>query len=470
MSAEAYDYSQDDPTSGPGLDEEHPLSVTQLTMCIKQLVEGSLPQVWIEGEVSDLSRPSSGHYYLTLKDKHCQIRAVMWRTAAQRLPFQLEDGQAIICSGAVEVYAPRGTYQMVINRVQPKGIGSLQLAFQQLHKRLTSEGLFDPSRKRPLPPFPVRVGFVTSPSGAAVHDFVEAARRRWPLLELLVIPAKVQGIGAVEDIVRGIAVAATLNPALDLLIVGRGGGSLEDLWCFNDERVVRALAASPIPTISAVGHEVDVTLSDLVADARALTPTHAAEVGLPNSAEIAAFVAQSQMRLATTFHSRLRHARERLAQLSSSRTLVNPHELVNMRRQLLDEWESRGRAAMWNGLRRHEQRVQGIARAAHALSPLQVLSRGYSLSSRTSDGALLHSANDVVIGDRMTTVLERGSVISQVLSTTKDTVLLSTSSSGHTSLNADATSNLKTSSADGDTSPAATAVEHPPRLKNKVRS
>jgi exodeoxyribonuclease VII large subunit len=455
MSAEAYDYSQDDPTSGPGLDEDHPLSVTQLTMCIKQLVEGSLPQVWMEGEISDLSRPSSGHYYMTLKDKHCQIRAVMWRTAAQRIPFQLEDGQAVICAGAVEVYAPRGTYQMVINRVQPKGVGSLQLAFQQLHKRLASEGLFDPARKRTLPPFPVRVGFVTSPSGAAVHDFVEAARRRWPLLKLLVIPSKVQGAGAVEDIVRGIRQAADMRPALDLLIVGRGGGSLEDLWCFNDERVVRALAASPVPTISAVGHEVDVTLSDLVADARALTPTHAAEVGLPNSSEIAAFLAQSQLRMATTLHSRLRHARERLTQLSNARTLVNPHELVNMRRQMLDEWEVRARAAMWHGLRRHEQRMQGVARAAHALSPLQVLARGYSLTTRDRDGQLLRAAADVVIGDQITTVLEQGSITSQVLSTTHDTVIVPA---------------VTTNASVEDIENSSLGEDSPPRAQKKVRS
>ncbi|MCC6510907.1 MAG: exodeoxyribonuclease VII large subunit [Pirellulaceae bacterium] len=418
-----YDYSEDDPTTGPGLDEERPLSVSQLTMCIKQLVEGSLPQVWLEGEISDLSRPSSGHYYLTLKDKNCQIRAVMWRTAAARLPFQLEDGQAIVCQGGVEVYPPRGTYQLVIQRVQPKGIGSLQLAFQQLHKRLSAEGLFDAVRKRPLPRFPERVGFVTSPSGAAVHDFLEAARRRWPLMKLLVIPAKVQGAGAAEDIVRGIQMAARVRPKLDVLVVGRGGGSLEDLWCFNDERVVRALIASPMPTVSAVGHEVDVTLSDLAADVRALTPTHAAEVALPKAAEIAGFLSQARMRLTTTLHSRLRHARERLDQLGRSRALAAPHELINMRRQLVDEWEMRGRAAMWQGLRNHEARMQGLARAAHALSPLQVLSRGYSLTSRTQDGRLLHDASEVVIGDQITTVLQHGSVQSQVVAVNGRNVL-----------------------------------------------
>ena len=410
-----YDYSEEDPTDAPGLDESHPLTVSQLTLVLKRLIEGSLPSVWLEAEISDLSRPSSGHYYMTLKDKNCQIRAVMWRTAAARLPFQLEDGQAIICQGGVEVYPPRGTYQLVVQRVQPKGLGSLQLAFQQLHKRLAAEGLFEPHRKRPLPRFPVRVGFVTSPSGAAIHDFVEAARRRWPLMQLLVIPAKVQGVGAAEDIMRGIGIAAKLSPQLDLLIVGRGGGSLEDLWCFNEEKVVRALAACPIPTISAVGHEVDVTLSDLVADARALTPTNAAEVGLPSASEIAGYLAQAQMRMTTMLHSRVRNLQQRLVQLAHSRAIDRPQELIHMRRQIVDEWESRARTAMWQLMRQHRQRVEGLARAAHALSPLQVLGRGYSLTSRSDDGQLLRDADEVVNGQQITTVLERGTLISQVI-------------------------------------------------------
>lgn len=424
MAVQAYDYSEDDPTTTAGLDEDHPLSVTQLTLCIKQLVEGSLPQVWLEGEISDLSRPSSGHCYLTLKDAQCQIRGVMWRSAVQRLPFQLEDGQAIVCCGAVEVYPPRGTYQIVISRMQPKGVGSLQLAFQQLHRRLAAEGLFDPARKRPLPRFPRRIGFVTSPSGAAIHDFIETARQRWPALDLLVIPAKVQGPGAAEDIARAVELAGALRPVLDLLIVGRGGGSLEDLWCFNDERVVRALVQSAIPTVSAVGHEVDVTLSDLAADARALTPTNAAEVALPSAAEIRAQLAQCHLRATNTLRTRLRHARERLDHVRAARTLVNPHELVAMRRQLVDEWEMRAGSAAWQVLRSAQERLQGMARAAHALSPLQVLARGYSLTSRSSDGALLHAAADIAVGQHVTTVLQQGSFISQVVSVSEDTLLV----------------------------------------------
>lgn len=228
------------------------------------------------------------------------------------------------------------------------------------------------------------------------------------------IPAKVQGPGATEDIVRGIGIAAKLQPKLDLLVVGRGGGSLEDLWCFNEEKVVRALAACPIPTISAVGHEVDVTLSDLVADARALTPTHAAEVGLPSASELAGYLAQAQMRMTTTLHTRIRHLQQRLEQLSHARAIARPQELIHMRRQMLDEWDGRARMAMWQLLRQHRQRVEGLARAAHALSPLQVLGRGYSLTSR-SDGQLIRDADEVVNGDKITTVLERGAIVSQVI-------------------------------------------------------
>ncbi len=407
-----------------GMDESHPLTVSQLTVCIKRLLEQALPTLWLEAEIGDLSQPSSGHCYMTLKDSQCQIRAVMWRSAAQRLRFKLEDGQSVVCFGGVEVYPPRGTYQLVIQRIQPKGMGDLQLAFQQLHKRLNAEGLFQAERKKPLPAYASRIGFVTSPSGAAVHDFIEAARERWPMMELVIIPAKVQGEGAAADIVRGIRMAAKIRPRLDVLIVGRGGGSVDDLWCFNEESVVRALAASPIPTVSAVGHEVDVTLSDLVADARALTPTHAAEVVLASAREIRNYLDQVQQRTMLQQYARLENLRHRVEQLGHARILANPHETVFMRRQMLDEFELRARNAAWNGLRSQNERLQGMARAAHALSPLQVLARGYSLTSRKETGQLLRNASDVVIGEHLHTVLEQGSVTSQVIEVVPETLLV----------------------------------------------
>ncbi len=256
-----------------------PLSVSQLTLLIKESLETEFPAVWVSGEVSDVAKPQSGHVYLTLKDKQAQIRGIIWRTVAARLKFDLRDGQEVVCRGGLDVYPPRGVYQLIIRQIEPLGVGALQLALRQLHQRLAAEGLFDPSHKQPLPRFPQRVAFVTSPTGAAIRDFLEVARRRWSGVQVLVIPAKVQGAGAAADIVRGIETANRLADPPDVLVVGRGGGSLEDLWCFNEEPVVRAIYASRIPVVSAVGHEIDVTLSDLVADVRALTPSEAASVG-----------------------------------------------------------------------------------------------------------------------------------------------------------------------------------------------
>lgn len=398
----------------PGASNRRPLSISQLNYYIKHLVEESFPNIWVTGEVSDLSRPSSGHIYFTLKDEQSQVRAVIWRTTAQRLPFQLKDGLKVICGGAVEVYTPRGSYQLIINQLQPQGIGPLQLAFQQLHKKLAAEGLFDPAKKRPLSKFPKRIGFVTSPSGAALHDFLEAARSRWPDICLTVIPARVQGERASEDLIRGIRIAQKLVPRLDLLIVGRGGGSMEDLWCFNEESVVRALAASKIPTVSAVGHEIDVTLCDLAADLRALTPTHAAQLVLPDQAELSRQIGQLARRSRGAMYNRIQQLKQRLAYMSDRSVLARPHELHKQRRQLVDEFDLRARAAIWNLWQVKSEKLGGIARAAAALSPLGVLARGYSLTQVDGSTTPLTSYRSVVPGDSIRTTLKDGVVISEV--------------------------------------------------------
>ena len=262
------------------------LTVSQLTARIKDLLEGAFPSVWVAGEVSNFSRPQSGHCYFTLKDDQSQIRAVMWRGTATKVKFDFADGLEVICRGHLDVYGPRGSYQLVVDELQPKGVGALELALRKLREKLAAEGLFEPARKRPLPVFPRRLAFVTSPTGAAVRDFLEVLRRRWRGVDVLIIPARVQGDGAAAEIVAGIRAANRLVPRPDVLVVGRGGGSLEDLWAFNEEPVVRAIAASKIPTVSAVGHEIDVTLSDLVADVRALTPSEAAERVVPAEDEM----------------------------------------------------------------------------------------------------------------------------------------------------------------------------------------
>ena len=283
-------------TSSPAAQQT--LTVAQLTAQIKNTLEGEFPSVWVVGEISNYSRPQSGHSYFTLKDDQAQIRAVMWRSAAAKLKFEVADGLDVVCHGHIDVYAPRGSYQLVIDELQPKGVGALELALRKLREKLAAEGLFDAARKRKLPAFPRRVAFVTSPTGAAIHDFLQVLRRRWRGVDVLVIPARVQGEGAAQEIVDGIRLANRVSPRPDVLIVGRGGGSLEDLWSFNEEPVVRAIAASKIPTVSAVGHEIDVTLADLAADVRALTPSEAAERIVPAAEEISARVRAYQRSIA----------------------------------------------------------------------------------------------------------------------------------------------------------------------------
>lgn len=257
------------------------LSVSELTEQLKELLEVAFPIVWVSGEISNFSRPQSGHCYFTLKDDRAQIRAVLWRGDASRVKFDLHDGLEVICQGGLDLYAPRGAYQLVIRQLQPKGMGALELALRRLREKLAAEGLFDPARKRPLPRFPRRIAIVTSPTGAAVRDFLEVLGRRWRGVDVLVVPARVQGDGAAQEVAQAIARVNRLAAPVDTLVVARGGGSLEDLWTFNEEVVVRAIHASRIPVISAVGHEIDVTLSDLVADVRALTPSEAAELIAP---------------------------------------------------------------------------------------------------------------------------------------------------------------------------------------------
>ncbi len=242
------------------------LTVAELTARIKDLLETSFDSVWVAGEISNLSRPHSGHCYLTLKEDEAQIRCALWRNTLSRLRFDLNDGLQVVCRGRLDVYAPRGSYQLIIEDIEPKGIGALELALRQLRDRLAREGLFDPARKRPLPAFVRRIAVVTSPSGAAIHDFLQVLGRRWRGADVIIFPTRVQGEGAAAEIAAAIATANRLPLAIDCLVVTRGGGSLEDLWAFNEEAVVRAIHASRIPVICAIGHEIDVTLSDLVAD------------------------------------------------------------------------------------------------------------------------------------------------------------------------------------------------------------
>jgi exodeoxyribonuclease VII large subunit len=384
------------------------LSVSQLSQLIEGTLESAFQSVWVSGEVSEVSRPHSGHVYFTLRDEASQIRAVIWRSVASRLRFKLEDGQQVICHGDLDVYPPRGTYQLVVQQVEPEGLGALQLAFKQLQARLAAEGLFEPERKRSLPLFPRRVGFVTSPSGAAIRDFLQVAARRFHGVEILVIPARVQGDGAGAEIAHGIELANRLRPELDVLVVGRGGGSLEDLWSFNEEIVVRAIFASHVPVVSAVGHEIDVTLSDLVADVRALTPSEAAELVIPSAEELTARLAAFQRRIVSMLRSRASAARRHVEQLARSRVLRNPKALIYDRARRLDELDAHVERAIRRRLKSAGERLSAIACRAEALSPLAVLARGYSVTTRETDGKLILAADELAIGDRVLTRLSRG--------------------------------------------------------------
>jgi len=390
------------------------LTVAQLTAQIKDSLEGGFPNVWVTGEISNFSRPQSGHAYFTLKDDQAQIRAVMWRSAAARLKFEMADGLDVICHGHLDVYAPRGSYQLVVDELQPKGLGALELALRKLREKLSAEGLFDPARKRALPMFPRRVAFVTSPTGAAVHDFLQVLRRRWRGVDVLIIPARVQGEGATQEIVNGIRLANRIEPRLDVLVVGRGGGSLEDLWSFNEEAVVRAIAASRVPTVSAVGHEIDVTLSDLAADVRALTPSEAAERIAPAAEEIGARVRAYQHRLRHAAQRRVAWLRARYDGLASQRTFRRPFDLVHERSRRLDELEAHGHRSMHRLMHEGESRLARLAGKIESLSPLAVLARGYTITQNAANRAVVREAAQLKVGQSIVTRFVRGNVFSTV--------------------------------------------------------
>jgi exodeoxyribonuclease VII large subunit len=404
------------PLFPPEPDDKPPpvFTVSRLTQLIQGTLQSTFSSIWVSGEISEVSRPHSGHLYFTLKDETSQIRGVIWRSAASRLKFQLEDGQQVVCLGDIDVYPPRGTYQLIVRQVEPQGVGALQLAFKQLQKRLEAEGLFDPRHKRPLPPFPRRVGFVTSPSGAAIRDFLQVAVRRFRGVHFFVIPARVQGEGSAQEIASGIELANRLEPPLDVLVVGRGGGSLEDLWSFNEEVVVRAIFASEAPVVSAVGHEIDVTLSDLVADVRALTPSEAAERIIPSADELTSRLSALQRRMAALLRARLTAARQRVEQLARRRILRDPRSLVYDLSRRLDELDQQAARAVHRRLDQSREKVASLAARLDSLSPLAVLSRGYSVTTRLDSGEVVRNGADVAVGELITTRLLSGELVSRV--------------------------------------------------------
>ena len=381
-------------------------SVGQLNEYIKMLLEGNpnLKDVWVQGEISGAKLYSSGHLYFSLKDSDSVISAVMFKNSMMRMEFDPENGMKVVAHGRVSAYPPRGQYQFIVDRMIPDGAGALAVAFEQLKARLGAEGLFDPARKRPLPAHPRRIGVVTSPSGAAVHDIIRVAKKRCPSTEILIFPSLVQGAEAPAYLRGGIqyfnAVKDDPEQGVDLIIIGRGGGSAEDLWGFNDERLARAVAASEIPVVSAVGHEVDFTICDFVADLRAATPSAAAELSLPDKGDQTRQVQSLSTRLNAAQTTRLKRYRTQLDRLAASRVLTSPEGVYRLRRETVTALEKRLNLSVSRHLGRKRQSMERVTASLGALNPLAVLSRGYALV-QTEAGKVIPAAAELQVGDRV---------------------------------------------------------------------
>ncbi len=396
-----------------GGEAARPLSVSELTGQIKSLLETELESRWVLGEISQYTLHGSGHRYFTLKDEHSQLSAVMFKWQSRGLSFEPESGMQVLVYGHVSVYEPRGTYQFYAARIQPAGVGELALAFEQLKSRLAAEGLFDEERKRALPPFPRRVGVVTSPTGAAIRDIAQVMQRRAPGIQIVLAPARVQGQGAAEEVARGIE---SLNryAEVDIIIVGRGGGAPEDLWCFNEEPVARAIYASPIPIISAVGHEVDFSISDYVADYRAPTPSAAAEVVAAEHAALKERVGERRQRLISSMQGHIERRSEAQRHLDPRRVLLRARDRIEQNSQYLDERRKDLATAFdWYARRRMEAFGSALTRLED-LSPLKGLARGFSLAETAASGQLIKDANELQPGDRIRVRFQRGSATCSV--------------------------------------------------------
>jgi exodeoxyribonuclease VII large subunit len=402
------------------------ISVGEFTRNVKGLLEDAYAAVWIAGEISNLARPSSGHLYFKLKDADAVLSAVIWRAVAYRLRFDPRDGLEVIARGRLTVYPPRGEYQLVIEELHPKGMGAQELALRQLREKLFRLGYFARERKKPLPRFPRRIALVTSPTGAAVRDMLEILGRRWPAVEVWVCPAKMQGDGAAQEIAGTIRLLNRLHEKgtlqSDVMILGRGGGSIEDLWAFNEEVVAQAIFESRIPVVSAVGHEVDVTTADMVADYRAPTPSAAAKEVVPDRTEMLAGLRDLEDRLHGIIAQEMRARQERLDDLAARRAFRLPLERIRDHEQRLDDWSERLGRAVRGRLDRARQRVQALAAQLDSLSPLNVLGRGYSLTRKEADRAVVRSPQQVQPGDRLVTIVHEGWLVSRVeqLQTTTD--------------------------------------------------
>lgn len=389
---------------------DHIYAVSEVNGLIKDLIDGTpqLSGLYIRGELSNYKIYPSGHHYFTLKDGQSALRCVMFKSSAMKLRFRPENGMQAVVFGRISVFPRDGAYQLYCTQLSPDGVGDLYVAFEQLKQKLQQEGLFDPAHKKPLPPYPQRIAIVTSGAGAAVHDMIRILRRRYPIAKVLLLPVRVQGAEAPPEIVGAIRYANRWKLG-DVLITGRGGGSMEDLWAFNDERVARAIYASEIPVISAVGHEPDVTISDYVADRRASTPSNAAEIAVPDMSELLRYLRGTENGMAQSVLHRLEREERRLKALAEKRVLTDPLAFVQDRRLQLDYMQDKMTSAARTHWDREARRFAGTVAKLDALSPLKVLGRGYAMA-RTEEGGILRSSDQVRPGDRIELRLAQGSL------------------------------------------------------------
>ena len=396
--------------AGERLEEQKVYSVSEVNQYLKHILDSVpvLNGICIRGELSNYKVYPSGHHYFTLKDGESAIRCVMFKGNAMKLQFRPESGMKVIAMGRITVYPRDGAYQLYCESLNADGIGDLYVAFEQLKEKLNAEGLFDRDHKKALPRYPQRIAIVTSSAGAAVHDMIRILRRRYPIAKVLLLPVRVQGTEAPPEIVGAIRYANRYQLA-DVLITGRGGGSIEDLWAFNDERVARAIYDSEIPVISAVGHEPDVTISDFVADVRASTPSNAAEIAVPDMADLLRQLQENGNRMAQSQIKTLELAGKRLGSLAEKRVLTDPTAFIQDKRLQLDNVQQQLSLVAREQLSVQQRRFAALAASLDALSPLRVLGRGYAMAQR-EDGTILKNAAQVVSGDRIRIKLGQGSL------------------------------------------------------------
>ena len=389
-------------------------TVSQINQYIKSLLDGDrvLGGVMIRGELSNYKVYPSGHHYFSLKDGEGAIRCVMFRREASALRFRPQNGMQVVAFGRVTVFPRDGQYQLYCSQLSPEGVGELHLAFEACKEKLYREGLFDPAHKKPIPRYPARIALITSAAGAAVRDMLRILKARWPMSEIFVLPVRVQGAEAPAEIAAALGWANRYRVA-DLIITGRGGGSMEDLWCFNDEGVARAIYASEIPVISAVGHEPDVTIADFVADLRAATPSNAAELAVPDQSEVSGGLMQLQRRMQRAMVRQLERAGSRLEQLARRRVLTDPMAPIQDRRLLLDYQRERLSGALRRRLSGERERLAALAAGLDAMSPLKVLGRGYAVA-RKADGTVVRSAGQVAPGDGLSLRVAEGTIFCRV--------------------------------------------------------